>query len=383
MKAILTFLLILGSGFTSARQFYVGYSEANQGLLTTYEVVKNYPLLQIAIVDTLKEEDLIGFDFVSRPPMRITLDTKKGEQSNTPAPTSSKMAIKPQWNYEKINLKGAWKFTKGEGAKVLILDSGIDKNHPALSQSIAEIVDFTKSKVTPYVPYPGYDITGHGSHIAGVIAGNGIGFTGIAPKAKLYIGKVCIFICRDQTILVDAFEWAINKRMDVISMSFSNTTFPDVIAKRIFEKLEEHNIVAVAASGNEGKTKNVIGFPAKYPTVLSVGALNSDGLVADFSNYGKELSLVAPGVDIRSASLTKGINSDEDLLTLMSGTSMATPHVSAVAALIRSLDPKLTPREVRQFILDGAMKNQHYQLDIFGAGILNAQKSLEMAAETL
>jgi subtilisin family serine protease len=68
-------------------------------------------------------------------------------------------------------------------------------------------------------------------------------------------------------------------------------------------------------------------------------------------------------VDISSASLTKGINSNEDLLTLMSGTSMATPHVSAVAALIRSLDPKLTPREVRQFILEGAMKNQHYQLE--------------------
>jgi subtilisin family serine protease len=62
---------------------------------------------------------------------------------------------------------------------------------------------------------------------------------------------------------------------------------------------------------------------------------------------------------------------------------MATPHVSAVAALIRSLDPKLTPREVRQFILEGAMKNQHYQLDFFGAGILNAQKSLEMVEETL
>ncbi|MCF8059938.1 MAG: S8 family peptidase [Bacteriovoracaceae bacterium] len=377
MKLLAIFLFILTSGLISAREFYVGYSEANQGLLSTYKVVKNYPLLQIAIVTSDNEEDLFGFDFVSRPPMRINLDTKKSERSLP-------LMVSPQelqWNYKNIDLLGAWKYTKGKGAKVLILDSGIDKNHPSLKQKIAEIVDFTKSKVTPYVPYPGYDITGHGSHIAGVIAGNGNGFTGIAPEAKLYIGKVCIFICRDQTILVDAFEWAIHKRVDVISMSFSNTTFPEEIAQRIFEKLEEHNIVAVAASGNEGKTKNVIGFPAKYPTVLSVGAINSDGLVADFSNYGKELSLVAPGVDIRSTSLTKGINSKDELLTFMSGTSMATPHVSAVAALIRSLDPSLTPKEVRQFILDGAVKNEHYQLDIFGSGILNAKRSLDLVKE--
>jgi subtilisin family serine protease len=376
MKYTLSFLLFLTATFANARVFYVGYNDLSQKLLAKHKVIKNYPLLQIAVIDSETLESLTDFDFVSLPPMKLTLDTRKAESSEIESSSASSF-----WNYQQIELDKAWSFTQGNGAKVLILDSGIDRAHPALKNSIAEIKDFTKSKVNPYVPYPGYDITGHGSHIAGVIAGNGNGFNGIAPKAKLYIGKVCIFICRDQRILVDAFEWAIEKKVDVISMSFSNTTFPDIIARRIFEKIEEFNIIAVAASGNEGKKANIIGFPAKYPTVLAVGAVDNQGRVADFSNYGTDLALVAPGVEVNSTSLTRGINSTEELLTLMSGTSMATPHVSGVAALIRSLKPNLSAREVRALILDGSVKNQHYSLDHFGAGVLNAARSLEFASK--
>lgn len=378
MKITFLTLLVLLNFSTLARQVYVGYSDNTSERLGGLSVIKNYPLLQIAIVETEDESVLSGFDFVSAPPRKVEIDSKKSVSVREKEFSHSNF-----WNYKNINLAKAWEYTKGEGSKVLILDSGVDKNHPSLINRVEEIVDFTNSKVTQFVPYKGYDITGHGTHIAGVIGAKGPLLTGIAPETKLYIGKVCIFICRDQTILADAFEWAIQKQVDVISMSFSNTTYPEAIAQRIFSKLEEHNIVAVAASGNEGTGKNEIGFPAKYATVLSIGAINSDGVVASFSNHGPLLSLVAPGVDIISASLTKGINATDNLLRSMDGTSMATPHVSAVAALLRSLSPNFSPAQIREFILKGAAQTPFHDRHLYGEGSLDAAASLKLALEYL
>lgn len=227
-----------------------------------------------------------------------------------------------------INAPLAWeKGYMGNGVQIAVLDTGCDVNHPDLRDNIINVMNFTKedggnaSIVTDY--------NGHGTHVVGTICANGK-LKGVAPNAKIHVLKVLDGKGNGQvTALVNAINYAVSLGVDVISMSLGCAVSISTLRSAINRAIDR-NIVVICASGNngDGNADTVeLAYPAGYNNVVSVGAINNKKMSADFSNSNDELDLVAPGVDVLST-CTKG-----DYI-MMDGTSMATPHITGVMALL-------------------------------------------------
>jgi serine protease len=247
------------------------------------------------------------------------------------------------WGIDAVKAREAWAMggtgAQGEGAKVMILDTGIDRDHPDLRNRIADaknlftrrfseeeeefhgnprnrdlgggfllgtgpfamnILDDDDAEETAGLPYPYFDEVGHGTHVAGTIAAedDGQGVVGVAPKSKLYMGRVCGRLGCSSVAVVEGINWAIQTSADVLSMSLGGP-LPSNAQREALIEAERAGVVAVAASGNGGVKK--ISYPAAYPEVISVGAIDAARKRADFSQYGPRLDVVAPGVDVVSS----------------------------------------------------------------------------------
>ncbi len=197
------------------------------------------------------------------------------------------------WGQQAINVSEAWRYSLGKNVKILILDSGVDKNHPVLSGKIASIKSFVTEA---NLPYQGFDQIGHGTHIAGLVAGDdGIG---VAPQAQLFVAKVCDNHECPESKIYEALEWGIQNQVDVINVSLGRFV-TNAIEKSAIEKLISLGITVVAAAGNQGASQ--VTYPARYPNVISVGASTGQSQVAEFSNRGDQVDLLAPGVGIFSS----------------------------------------------------------------------------------
>lgn len=225
------------------------------------------------------------------------------------------------WGVDRIDAEIVHGQNKGQGVKVAILDTGIDLDHPDLR--IAGDVTFVPETTS------GDDDNGHGTMVAGVVAAldNDIGVVGVAPEAKLYAVKVMDKYGRGYSSdILSGIEWAIDNNMQVINMSFGSfLNFPWAI-RTALEKAYQAGIVLVAGAGNAGDI-GVIFSPARYESVIAVGATEQQDTRASFSSTGSTLELMAPGVSLLSTSRGGGYSSG-------SGTSLATAHVSGVAALL-------------------------------------------------
>jgi subtilisin family serine protease len=226
----------------------------------------------------------------------------------------------------------------GTGVKVAILDTGIDLDHPDLA--VAGGATFVEGTTSPD------DDNGHGTHVAGTVAalvGNGIGVIGVAPEAALYAVKVLDSGgSGSYSDIVAGIDWAVANGMQVINMSlggrFDSQTLQDAC-----DNAYAAGVLLVAAAGNSGnpagKGDNVA-YPARYSSVIAVAATDSSDKRASFSSTGPDVELAAPGVDILST------YNDGDYATF-SGTSMASPHVAGVAALVIAANPDFTNVDVR------------------------------------
>lgn len=214
----------------------------------------------------------------------------------------------------------AWKVnnSKGHGADVLVLDTGIDRDHPAIAANFVEGNDFIRDDNSPY-PY--FDQVSHGTHVAATILGveGAQGFSGVAPEASLYAGRVCNDEGCSSIALVEGIEWGISKKVDVINMSLggAQTTNGERNAVALADAA---GVVIVAATGNGGQAR--VSFPAAFPTVVAVGAVGEDGKRGDFSQYGPEIDVVAPGIDVVSA-VPQGTGVISDLQVAVRGESEA------------------------------------------------------------
>ena len=256
--------------------------------------------------------------------------------------------------------------TVGAGVKVAILDTGIDIDHPDLINNLAggiNIINYRKSY---------NDDNGHGTHVAGIVAGvdNEIGVIGTAPGTSLYGVKV--LDRRGQGWLsdvIDGLDWCINNGMDIINMSFGsssgNQTFQEAIT-RVYQA----GIVQVAAAGNE--YEGPVDYPAAYPETIAVSAIDSSDNFAEFSSVGPEVDLTAPGVDIFSTYKGDGYKT-------LSGTSMAAPHVTGVAALILENQSAYTPDDVLN-VLTKTADNLGLPEEEQGAGLVDAEESVLVTA---
>ncbi len=218
----------------------------------------------------------------------------------------------------------------GQGITIAVLDTGCQTNHPDLKGRIIGGKNFTNEDFGQSNIYEDYN--GHGTHVAGIIAANknDTGIAGVAPKANLLILKV---LDKNGTgtykAITKAIKYAISKKVDIITMSLGGSS-PNSALHSSIKSAVQNEIAVVCAASNEGdgnyKTDEYA-YPAYYTEVISVGALTESKTVATFSNSNNQIDLIAPGVNIMSTY-------NNGLYAIMSGTSMAAPHVAGALALL-------------------------------------------------
>lgn len=201
-----------------------------------------------------------------------------------------------------LRANDVWPVTTGAPRiKVGIADSGIVANHPDLAANYKGGYDWVQNDDTPQ------DENGHGTHVAGTIAAlnNDIGVVGVAPNADIYALRVLDASGNGRmSSIVKAIDWAIENKLQVLNFSLgADDESPGL--KEAFQKAADNNIVVVAASGNgyDDNPFDGLSYPAAFSTVISVGAVDSKSKIAAFSQRGPGLSVVAPGVAVRSTYL--------------------------------------------------------------------------------
>jgi len=237
-----------------------------------------------------------------------------------------------------------WNQTKGEGITVAILDTGCDLTHPDLKERIVSGRNFTNDDNGN--PNVFRDYNGHGTHVAGTIAAiqNNSGVVGAAPEANLLIIKVLDKNGSGQyEWIINGINYAIQQKVDIISMSLGGPEDVPELHEAI-QKAVANNILVVCAAGNEGDgsaSTNEFDYPGSYNEVISVGAVDLSRNPSRFSNSNNEVDLVAPGEKILSTYLN-------GKYAVLSGTSMATPHVSGAMALVKKLANKSFERNLTE-----------------------------------
>lgn len=217
----------------------------------------------------------------------------------------------------------------GDGITIAILDTGIDLNHICLKDRIVGGINFTTEGFSDNFQ----DYNGHGTHVAGIIAGNRIekGITGIAPKANLLIIKVLDSKGNgDFDGIIKGIEYAIEHDVDIINMSLGGKCSNEKLHE-VIKKATQKGIIICCASGNDGDNcadTDEINFPGNYTEVIEVGAVDMDDNIAKFSNTNQEIDIVSYGVNIMSTY-------KNNKYATTSGTSQATPHVSGALALLK------------------------------------------------
>jgi len=226
------------------------------------------------------------------------------------------------WGLQAFGVPQVWAKTRGGGVRVAVLDTGIDANHPDLKGAVVAMRDFSGSLEGAV------DRQGHGTHVAGTIAArqNQQGVVGVAPQCQLLVGKVLgdDGAGSEQSVAA-GIHWAVSQRADIISMSLGSSR----ASRRIGEAVEAANragVFLITAAGNEGRPDS-INFPARRRETIAVAATNRSGQATSFSSRGPQVDIAAPGEDILSTW-------PGGRYARLSGTSMATPFVSGVVALL-------------------------------------------------
>jgi subtilisin family serine protease len=230
------------------------------------------------------------------------------------------------WGISRVQAPAVWPSNTGQGIKVAIVDTGIDFKHPDLLTNIRTGINIIRPSRTPA------DDNGHGTHVAGIIGAlsNTVGVVGIAPNVELYPVKVLksngVGYLSD---IIAGIDWSVAHGMDVINLSLGTTTDIQSMHDAVV-RADQAGVIVVAAAGNSGGT---VMYPAAYAEVISVGMIDENGQVNQYSSRGSELELVAPGSNIYSTYRGRTYRT-------MTGTSMASPHVVGAAALLRAMPSK-------------------------------------------
>ena len=261
----------------------------------------------------------------------------------------------------------------GKGIKIGILDTGIDYTHPDLSNNYKGGYNFVDNNTDAR------DYNGHGTHVAGIIGAedNDIGVVGVAPEVYIYSVRVLDYAATGTASDITAgLEWCLNNNMQIVNMSLGSCE-DSLSVSRSLDVLYDHRILLIAAAGNSGNAMgdgDSIDNPARYNSVIAVGATDINDNRASFSSTGPKLEISAPGKDIYSTLPGNKYAS-------MSGTSMASPHVAGTMALIMKANPWMTNVQARirlQVTAQNISKNIFEAKNWFGYGLVDAVKAVSI-----
>ena len=268
-----------------------------------------------------------------------------------------------EWNIRMVRVEEEEEANAGDKKiKVAVLDSGVDDfNDIQLAGSIDLIPG--EEEVLPLF----WDVTGHGSSVAGIIAAekNDVGITGIAPGTEIYAAKVLDE--KNQapvSRVIDGIYWAIEKDVNIINMSFGLKSDSAALHKAVKDAYNA-GILLVAAAGNG----NAVEYPAAYDEVIAVGSVDTSGAASDKSASGDELELAAPGEQICSTGAFEGT-------LVCAGTSMAAPHVTGIAARLWAKDTSVSAEFIRQLM--AASANACGEKDSYGNGLVDLSYAEEI-----
>ncbi len=304
--------------------------------------------------------------------------TQAGAGRQVQLTPSNEPGLARQWGHTAIDVFGAWNFTLGDPRVVVaVVDTGVDMTHPDLESRIVPsgARTFVPGSTSPM------DDNGHGTHVAGVIAAdlNSSGIAGVAPRCRILPVKVLDSQGSGNTSdIVAGLLYAADAGARIINLSLGGGSGSKALEEAIRYAKGKGSLI-IAAMGNEGK--NIQEYPAAYSGVISVGATGREGEVADFSNYGGWISVSAPGDGIWSTMTTYETTLSEECggtgHCFLSGTSMATPYVAGVAALVASLYPNLGPEAIKAAIERTTDDIGVKGFDgFFGSGQINARRAV-------
>lgn len=319
-----------------------------------------------------------------------------------------------QWHYPLISLPAAWNTTTGNPDVVIaVIDTGVLRDHPDLAGKLIEGYDFVRNPnrsgdgngIDPNPEDPGSTTPGsssfHGTHVAGTVAARGnnnIGIAGVAYGARIMPLRALASDGGTSYDINQAVRYAAGLANDsgttpsqpatIINMSLGGPA-PSQIDQALFNDLRDRGIIVVAAAGNESTTRP--SYPAAYNGVFSVSAVDAQGRITSYSNQGSTVDLAAPGGDgsndftgdgYPDGVLSTGASASGFAYTFLSGTSMASPHVAGVFALMKAVNPDLTPADLERLLSDGALTDDRGtpgRDNSYGYGLINAEKAVATA----
>ncbi len=288
----------------------------------------------------------------------------------TPALAAPRAPSAQQWALDAKHFDSArlWSLSTGKGVTVAVVDSGVDDHHPDLTGRVLPGADFTGNAADGRVDL---STDAHGTAVAGIIAGTGTGpdhITGLAPDATILPVRISDTLTSDPAVLAQGINYATTHGAKIINISICARILNPQIRTAV-ETAIEHDIVVVAAAGNDRLTGNPAQYPAALPGVIAVAATDAEDRLWPKSESGPYLGVTAPGVDI----YTTGAEGSHQQAT---GTSFAAPHVAAAAALLRARYPAETAAQIISRLTSTAHHPRQGRDDTSGYGFIDPYQAL-------
>ncbi len=309
------------------------------------------------------------------------------------------VGVQPSWGLTAVRAPEAWEITQGtEEIVVAVIDSGVDRSVPALADRMwtnsGEKTDSGRDEDgNGYVddvygwdfrdgnadPMEGTPLNWHGTFVAGLIsaafdAESGAG--GVAPEIRImdlrFLDSRGLFFASDWPRLAQAIDYAVDNGARIINLSIYAKVEPPAIVRHALQRAAREGVFIVGIAGNDGTR---VGYFGRYSEVFTVSAVDQNGDPASFSNWGPEVDLAAPGVNVLSSYPGGSIRTG-------SGTSFAAPHVTGTAALVLSINPDLSARELALLLQSTAAGvGNSQERDYVGAGLVDTAAAIHSAVE--
>ncbi|WP_176737882.1 type VII secretion-associated serine protease mycosin [Micromonospora inyonensis] len=289
-------------------------------------------------------------------------------------PSGERAPTTTPWPLRRLEPGAAWRMTRGSGVLVAVIDSGVSATHPALRGRVRDGRDFSGLP-----QHAGQcDLAGHGTMVAGIIAGRaeaGTPFTGIAPSARILPLRVLPDTRRtnDESLpgqIAQAIRYAVDNDAEVINLSLETLPTPQLAAA--VEYALDNRVVVVAAAGNQQQQRDEPAYPAGYPGVIAVAGVDEQGGHVGTSISGDYVDIAAPGHNI----VAPAPGGSGWLTEPEGGTSFAAAYVSGVAALVRAAHPELSPAQVASRLARTADAPPEGRNDQVGHGVVNPYRAV-------